>query len=533
MHTRGKKVDPGSGERGQSDVAAAPGKRTAVQKRYGHAPVQRKETDRSAGTEHGHGLGALEDDDHLETGGSGPVGSIRFAADPELAAVAEGKKTLTAGASGIQVTKIQQALVEMGHLTADKVTGTLDKDTENAIKAFQKAAGKPESGTVDQATFQALDNTFKDYSVEGKVLAGIKPSVKPTPGKPYAVGKAPKELTDGTRTLSDAEKAAVNDALSTEQKADPKTGLLPTFTEEVGGTKYGDRLAVMVNKIIDSYLIRAKDMDKDRKAGHLYDWGDIDKVAAESKTATDAAFGGYATGPALTGTGVDAKIKDAWEHKEKSLAADKSLADGWADWRVSKILTGSKPVAAIDEKHGAIQSRGPEKAIVDKVKSDIASKRKDELVLIHKAWPAFASGGDVFVQRVQDVDDKGKLDKAKGRDYMWEMFQTVIHEYIHTLEHPAHVGYRKGIAEQKGGFTLREGVTDYFTKIAYNNTNRTDASLRKNVEGPFHEAAVTHTVPDLHTYGQSANAERAAGIAGLKNMCAAFFLGNVELIGKK
>jgi hypothetical protein len=34
----------------------------------------------------------------------------------------------------------------------------------------------------------------------------------------------------------------------------------------------------------------------------------------------------------------------------------------------------------------------------------------------------------------------------------------------------------------------------------------------------------------LHTCRESANAERAAAI---KNMCAAFFLGHVELIGKK
>ena len=60
-----------------------------------------------------------------------------------------------------------------------------------------------------------------------------------------------------------------------------------------------------------------------------------------------------------------------------------------------------------------------------------------------------------------------------------------------------------------------------------------DATLRKGVEGPFHDPKVTQKIPDLTTYRQSANAERAAGVIGLKNMSAGFFLGRVDLIGKK
>jgi len=60
----------------------------------------------------------------------------------------------------------------------------------------------------------------------------------------------------------------------------------------------------------------------------------------------------------------------------------------------------------------------------------------------------------------------------------------------------------------------------------------TNATLRKEVEGPFHEPAVVQPIPALHTYRESANAERAAGIVGLPNMCGAFFLGRVALIGK-
>jgi hypothetical protein len=466
-----------------------------------------------------------------ESGGGGTLTSPRFADDAQLAAVADGTKTLKKGASGVHVRKVQRALAECGLLAHDKVSGTIDAETETALKLFQKHKTIPDSGVIDQATIQALNAAFSDYSIEGAVLQGIKPSSMPTQGKPYDVGKAPKELTDGTHALSNAERDAFNEAISTETKA--VGGVLPTFKETVGGKKYGDRIAAEVTKQVDAYLVRAKDAEKDRNAGHLYDWKDVEQVAVESKKATDATFGKYASGNALKATGVDAKIKDAWKQKEDTFKADPAEEDEAANWRVEKIITGSSRISKIDTEHGAVQSRAAEKAILKKIREQIATARKADLVLIHKWWPAFASGGEVFVQRIQNHDASGKFDKAEGRNYMWDMFQTVIHEYIHTLEHPEHEKYRKTLPAQKGGFTLREGTTDYFTKIAYNNTNKSNATLRQNVEGPFHEKGKTHPVPDLHTYRESQNAERAAGVVGLQNMCAGFFLGRVDLIGKK
>lgn len=472
----------------------------------------------------------LQKDAPLEAPSPGPLSAIRFNTDPELVAVAEGKKTLASGDKGIAVTKVQRALVELGRSVS--VSGTLDAGTMTALKAFQHAKGLGETGSIDKSTMLALDAAFIDYSAEGKLLKGLKPSSKPTEGKPYDVGKAPKELLAGTHVPDAAERGALSDALSTETKADPRTGAPPTFVDVVNGQKYGDRIEAAVNKVIDGQLAWAQPMENDRKAGHLYDWGDIEKVGVQSKNTTDASFGSYATGKPLKATGVDAKIKDAWEFKEKQLAADPGAAGDAATWRVTKILDGHAAISAIDAEHGAVQSRVAEKAIVDPLRTKIATARKADLVLIHKAWPAFASGNDVFIQRIEKHDAKGGFDKAEGRTYMWKTFQTIIHEYIHTLEHPAHKSYRSTLPAQKGGFTLREGTTDYFTKIAYNNTDRTDPTLRVNIEGPFHEAAVVHPVPALTTYRESVNAERAAGIVGLPNLCGAFFLGQVELIGK-
>jgi peptidoglycan hydrolase-like protein with peptidoglycan-binding domain len=486
--------------------------------------------------DHGYDEPPSRVDDEYDEGKKGKakapavtLGSVRFSDDAKLLKVRRNKSTLEKGASGIHVTKIQQALAELGHLDGAKVTGTYDKDTVAAVKLFQAAKGLAEDGVLGFETMRELDAAFGGYSVEAGRAQG-KAGPLATEGVPYDVTKTPKELLEGTHKPTKKEAKAFAKAISTEQVAD-SSGKLPKFKNKVKGKTYESRLEALVDKLIDNQLVWAKESDTARSAGHMYDWGDINKVATESKLATDGVFGKYARGAALSGTGVAPNIKDAWEHKEKELKADPAVADEWAMWRVEKLLTGSKAVRALDDEHGAIQSRSKEKVIVDAVHTRLATARKADLVLIHKAWPAFASGNDVFIQRIQERDSKGGVDNAKGRDYMWEMFQTVIHEYIHTLEHPEHVKYRGGMEQQKGGFTLREGVTDYFTKIAYNATPKSD-TLRKAIEGPFHENGVVHAVPELTTYGESVNAERGAAIVGFDNMAAAFFLGHVDLIGK-
>jgi Putative peptidoglycan binding domain len=510
----------GSGGGGGGNAVAAQsgtvGKSTLVDQMYGgeyDASLQHGEHDTAAPT---------------EAPKSGPLGAPRFMADADLLAVATGKKALTAGATGMAVTKVQRALIELGQpLTA---SGKLDAATGTALKTFQKSKSITESGIVDKATMLALDAAFTGYSAEARVLAGMKPPSMATEGVPYPVGKAPKELLAGTHVPTAAEKAAVDDALSTEVKADPITGKLPTFVEVVGGKKYGDRIEAAVNAGIDWLLVSAKADDAARKAGHLYSWSDIENVGVKSKEATDATFGNYARGHALKATGIDAKIKDAWEYKE-ALLKKPAEADAAADWRVDKLLTGEDTISAIDREHGAIQVRAPEKAIIDVVRTKIVGKRKADLLLIHKDWPGFQAKDKIYIQRIEQTDASGKVDKPTGRDYMWQQFQTIIHEYLHTLEHPAHRTMRGPISAQKGGFVLREGTTDYFTKIAYNNTPLTQP-LRQAVEGPFHEKSVTHAVGPLTTYREAANAERVAGIVGLPNLCGSFFLGQTELIGK-
>jgi hypothetical protein len=448
--------------------------------------------------------------------------AFRFKGDYLFEEVLQGRVTLVRGDHGLYVTKLQQALADTKHLAADKVTGAFDADTETAVKAFQKAQSLPERGVVDRPTMVKLDSIFQAHTAEQALAQAPAIGPKGAPGE-FAWGSAPAELTAGARNLSAEEAKAAQEAVKTSQVAGPG-GILPTFVSDLPGKgSYEGRLKKVLLYLVQAlYDSTAKGKAAKRADTDLFKWDHIKEVAARSKQATDAVFGKFAVGPPLQ---PGAGIHDAWDEKVKKLKTESQL-EAAATWRVNKLLTGEPLVAELDRQHGAIQSRDPEKAIVDKVRAEIVAAKRDDLVEIHKAWPAFASGGEVNIQRFKEDTNK------KNRDAMWDLFQTVVHEYLHTLEHSRHRAYREKLEAQAGGFTLREGVVEYFTYTVLGSVTYSD-ELRVLVEGDFHENSLKHPIPKYEGYGQRANAEKLAGVVGARNVMAAFFLGDIEKIGGK
>lgn len=440
--------------------------------------------------------------------------SVRFQDDPTLDDISEGKKVLKEKDVGDSVIRVTTALAELGYYTNPIIDEKYDPPLTSAVTLFQVAKalkGKAIDGAVDQATFVELDKEFTSlYKVEQDVLAKQKAA----------------DLLKGTQSLDTAEKVASGKAISTEAPLNPITGLPPVFVPSlVGKGKYEDRLRAAVDKeIVSEY----DSMGKGRAALHadaknLYDWAQVEGIANESKASVDKVFGEYKKGPALH-KGVN--IFDAWQDKVNQLTVGgKAKEDASAEWRVEKILAGDDAIQQLDQEHGAIQTRAAEAVIVDKVKKDMVKKYRKELIETHKGWPGYASNGKIFIQIFKESTD------AANKDNMWSFFQTFIHEYIHTLEHPDHVAYRQAMDEQKGGFTLREGVTDYFTKIVWNSITVDDA-LRKKIEGPLNDPLNKVSIAPLNTYKESENAEKLAGLVGVRNVAAAFFLGKIDLIGK-
>ncbi|GAA4707392.1 eCIS core domain-containing protein [Nocardioides conyzicola] len=451
------------------------------------------------------------------------VQAPRFKGDYLLEQVMAGTAVLKAGDTGLYVTKIQQALEDLNFLIGTEVTGTFGPETTAGLKAYQNGKRLPKTGELDAATFATLDTAFTTHDVEARHAKGSKAPVRTKTGE-YALGTAPAALLEGTRTLSDEDAAAARNAVKTTQQAGPG-GVLPTFVEDLPskGTYEARLLKIIEDEVAWQFEALGKGKAAKRKEKDLVGWPHIEKVAARSKAAVDAVFGKFTIGPPLK---KGAGIHDGWDTKVSMLSkGGKPAQDESATWRVDKLLTGSPDVMKLDKEHGAIQSRGPEKAIVDRVRAKVVKDHYAELIETHKGWPGFASGGQINIQRFKADDD------ATNRTEMWDLFQTVIHEYLHTLEHSAHKAYQGGLGQQEGSMTLREGVVEYFTFTVLE-TVKYDEALRREVEGEFHEEGVEHPIPKYRGYGERAQAEKLAGIVGARNVMAAFFLGDVAKIGK-
>ena len=116
---------------------------------------------------------------------------------------------------------------------------------------------------------------------------------------------------------------------------------------------------------------------------------------------------------------------------------------------------------------------------------------------------------------------------------LWKSFQTIIHEYLHTITHPNY----SAVAASLGGAQesiLIEGGTSLFTDDVWNtlwpDEIRANDELRANVEGARHlfDASV---IPPISHYHQIAQARDIRTRVGEDNMRSAYFLGHTELLG--
>jgi len=149
------------------------------------------------------------------------------------------------------------------------------------------------------------------------------------------------------------------------------------------------------------------------------------------------------------------------------------------------------------------------------------------LLAIQKGWEGAADPRAklIYVQLFKSADEN------ENRAFMWREFQTMIHEYLHTLSHRRFRTFADNHPDPAKGHALREGMTDYLTKVVWATVSTDDPTLRAAVEGPFHDATTSTPVPGLATYSAAVEAEEVVGLVGARNAYAAYFLGHVELIG--
>lgn len=194
---------------------------------------------------------------------------------------------------------------------------------------------------------------------------------------------------------------------------------------------------------------------------------------------------------------------------------------------MQKIINETRQVQQLNEEHDAVVSNTTVAGHVQTVITAVAAARQAELLEIHKGWPGSANPNthEVFLQLFKSSS------AVENRNFMWRTFQTMIHEYMHTLNHSRYGDYANRLPDRAKGHTLREGMTDYLTKVVWSTVPVNDAALHRTIEGPYHDPAAPHPVPQLSTYAAAVEAEQLVGVVGTHNAYAAYFLGAVELIG--
>ena len=152
----------------------------------------------------------------------------------------------------------------------------------------------------------------------------------------------------------------------------------------------------------------------------------------------------------------------------------------------------------------------------------------DKLLATKRDWAGMSSGGKVYVDLYLPADRDG------ARRARWQMLQTLIHEYIHTLVAGPYSDYASDTfgSDSTEYTTLIEGVDEVFTLMVWARLapNTKDPELRTKVEGATDAALPPLDVPPPVTYDAYAEAIRLVELVGIRNVMAAYFSGLVDRI---
>jgi hypothetical protein len=248
--------------------------------------------------------------------------------------------------------------------------------------------------------------------------------------------------------------------------------------------------------------------------------GALDSMAGQAKLHTDALFGHMAQGPALTSAGPHPNLQD-----QGAIAGD-------AEAMVDYLIHNQREVLPVHGRHDAVTTRAAEAAIIRDIIDDwsnpaIDAARVADLRLIDRGWPATAGGGVVRMHPRQEATP------AATRRSRWDMFQTIIHEYLHTITHDNynHVAGSIGGSQES---ILIEGVTSLMTDRVWQALHpgeiRANDALRASVEGGA-MAFDASVIPPIQHYDQIAQARQIEARVGVEELKAAYFLGHTECIG--
>ena len=466
---------------------------------------------------------------------------VQRLADPSSAAMgASGQVWLRPGATSVGVVQVQERLNEIGTAgTPLEVTGRFDRAMERVLRQFQADHGIDDDGVVGPLTWEALDR------------------LTTTTSETVSTGE---DFFANTRRIGPASDPADPDAVDAEETVDVsdlQADLNPTSSgdEEWDGRsddtkkdELKDELIVELQAHLDEVTPRMQDMEAAKAAGSVLSTQEREGAGAAAKRYADAEFGDVASAGVLTRSQERARATFRFEAGVNLLdASDPSVrapnpAD-LAEW----ISDTDSDATGVQTNHNFNRRREGqgEPAFFEEILqefmgtgSNLADLRRYDLFgfFFTQAGPRVLSQVAVLptAEFTADVPAHGGPSDAE-RAERWATWEILVHEYFHSLAHPA---FSRAAA---GNRILTEGFCELFTKAVLHgagaiNTAKddADASLRIDVEGGDFPGFTPDFVPDYDPGSYAdylAQAESIVDSVGVEAARAAFFMGHVELIG--
>ena len=360
------------------------------------------------------------------------------------------------------------------------------------------------------------------------------------------------DLVAATTIPTAAEKKAIEEALKPEVTK-TKTGKSKDFELKLPGEqkdyeeKMREGIPAMIQRYYDSIVVGhgKKEHDDPTKVHPLKRFEEIGKVSQDE---TDKLYGSYKKGPELKAdvlnsrgrvirrgnihdkfVDTEADLRRGGAARRREVARDLMFYFFQTDYWVAELNRDHHASPEFDDKN---KPQNDEAKILRKLAREFTRKRADikRLTEIERGWDATAGEGEINVQIFK------KSTPDEDRDWLWEMFQTLIHEYIHTLSHKRYDKYAESFGDQSNQYdTLIEGVDSLLTEIVWSNVEPrvNDKELRKKIEGPIYAKLPPIKVrhPSRLRAASYTQAVRLVNIVGIRNIYVAYFLGEVEKIG--
>jgi hypothetical protein len=269
--------------------------------------------------------------------------------------------------------------------------------------------------------------------------------------------------------------------------------------------------------------------------------GHVEGIATEAKNRVDALFGDYGSRPAPALTFATGNLEDRTriagdpvdmvryfvnEGADATVMAVQSAHNSFEDAAAAQMIEQR----VIDHYSGRSAPAAANEVTALRNVGMATPERQRRLRVIDRMWPGVAQGGNVSIRAREGSTAR------ETRGIYWGLFKTMIHEYLHTTEHPTFKTWYGGLQDSHHRTTYQEGFTDLFTlqtwRSVFPNEIAASRALRTRIQGTADgdlDMGAVGGEPDH--YPELTEAEQIEQLIGVANIRSARFTGNTAVLG--